>query len=169
MIPADDLDRKLVVTARDAAGAEHIGVVGDTYTIMLGGAQTDGQFCLIDMHVPPGGGPGPHRHNFEETFILLDGDVELTFRGEKSTAGAGTTVHIPANAPHMFHNASGKPARLLCICAPAGQEEFFREIGVKVDGPTTAPPKPTPEEQKAFLEKAEKLAPKFQTELLPPE
>ncbi|HEX7517568.1 MAG TPA: hypothetical protein VF345_09810 [Chthoniobacterales bacterium] len=32
---------------------------------------------------------------------------------------------IPANAPHFFTNAFGAAARLLCICAPAGQEEFF--------------------------------------------
>lgn len=168
-IPEDDLTRKLVVAHRDDAAAEHIGVVGDTYTVLLDGAQTSGRFCLIDMHVPPGGGPGPHRHNFEETFLLLDGAVELMFRGEKQAAGAGSTVHIPANAPHSFHNVSDKPARLLCICSPAGQEEFFREIGVKVGSSTEAPPKPTPEEQKAFQEKAAKLAPHFQTELLPPE
>ncbi len=23
---------------------------------------TNGRFCLIDMYVPPGGGPPPHRH-----------------------------------------------------------------------------------------------------------
>ena len=167
-IPADDLSRELVVTRKDDAGAEHIGVVGDTYTILLSGPETGGRFCLIDMHVPSGGGPGPHRHDFEERFLLGDGEVELTFRGERQTAGAGTTVHVPANAPHMFHNSSDKPARLLCICSPAGQEEFFREIGVKV-GSSTEAPKLTPEEQKAFQEKAAKLAPQYQTELLPPE
>lgn len=166
-IPDDDLNRKLVVTRRDQA-AEHLGVVGDTYTVLLGGAETDGKFCLIDMHVPPGGGPGPHRHDFEETFVLLEGEVQLTFRGETQTAGAGATVHIPANAPHLFHNASDRPARLLCICAPAGQEEFFREVGVPMGSSTEAPPKPTEEEMKAFQEKAAKLAPKYKTELLPP-
>ena len=36
-------------------------MVGDTYTILLSGEDTDGRYCLIDMLVPPGGGPGPHR------------------------------------------------------------------------------------------------------------
>src|ERR1022692_4363935 len=39
-----------------------------------------GRFCVIDMHVPPRGGPGPHRHEFEGAFILLEGEVEATFR-----------------------------------------------------------------------------------------
>ncbi len=77
------------------------------------------------MHIPPGGGPGPHRHDFEETFLVLEGDIEATFRGEKSTVHAGETINIPANAPHQFQNASSKPARLICICSPAGQESSF--------------------------------------------
>jgi quercetin dioxygenase-like cupin family protein len=27
---------------------------------------------VIDMHVPPGGGPPPHRHDFEEMFTVLE-------------------------------------------------------------------------------------------------
>lgn len=73
-IPADDPRRNLVVANADNSNAEHLGVVGDTYTILLSGMDTAGRFTLIDMHVPPGGGPPPHRHDFEESFILLDGD-----------------------------------------------------------------------------------------------
>ena len=52
------------------------------------------------MHIPPGGGPPPHRHDFEETFILLEkAQSEATFRGQKSIVNAGETIHIPANAP----------------------------------------------------------------------
>jgi len=29
----------------------------------------------VTLHVPPGGGPPPHRHDFEETFVLL-GELE---------------------------------------------------------------------------------------------
>jgi hypothetical protein len=67
---------------------------------------TAGQFTLIDMHVPPGGGPPPHRHDFMETFFLLDGELQATFRGEKRIVRAGETVHIPANAPHQFYNGT---------------------------------------------------------------
>src|SRR6266567_4379048 len=119
----DDLRRKLTLAAPDGENARHIGVVGDTYTILLAGDDTAGRFCLIDMHIPPGGGPPPHRHDFEETFTLLEGELEATFRGEKAIVRAGETLSIPANAPHSFTNASGQPARLLCICAPAGVEE----------------------------------------------
>jgi quercetin dioxygenase-like cupin family protein len=149
-LPPDDLKRNLVLTQTDEQSAAHIGLVGDTYTILLTGEDTKGCFCLIDMHIPPGGGPPPHRHDFEESFILLEGEIEATFRAESSLVRKGTTVHIPANAPHQFRNTSNHAARLQCICSPAGQEEFFATVGVAVATRTTAPPTLDPSAQAAF-------------------
>jgi len=165
-IPADDPQRNLVVANPDNSNAQHLGVVGDTYTILLSGADTAGRFTLIDMHVPPEGGPPPHRHDFEETFVLLDGELQATFRGEQRTVRAGETVHIPANAPHQFHNASSTPVRMLCICSSAGQEEFFKEMGIPVATRTTPPPKVDAAQEAAFIKKVMELAPKYRTELL---
>jgi quercetin dioxygenase-like cupin family protein len=164
-IPEDDLSRKMVV-ARADEDRPHIGLVGDTYTTLLGGKDTAGKYCLIDMHIPPGGGPGPHRHDFEETFVVLEGEMEATFRGAKVTVRAGETLHIPANAPHMFHNTSDKAARVLCTCSPAGNEEFFAEVGVPVATRTSPPPKMNEAEEAAFRKKAGETAPRFKTELL---
>ena len=169
LIPADDLGRHLAVARpNDDPNLPHIGIVGDTYTLLLMGKDTAGRFCLIDMHIPHGGGPSPHRHDFEETFSVLEGEIEATFRGEKMVVRAGETINIPANAPHSFTNASAQPVRLLCLCSPSGQEEFFVEVGVPVAGRTTPPPKLDEAAQAAFLAKAQELAPKYRTELLPP-
>ncbi len=166
-LPPDDLARSMVLSRPNTdQSLPHIGLVGDTYTITVSGDDTAGRFCLIDMHIPAGGGPGPHRHDFEETFILLQGEMVATFRGQQSTVKAGETLHIPANAPHQFHNASQSPVRLLCICSPSGQENFFREIGVPVATSTTPPPPLDEAGKAAFLKKAQELAPKYKTELL---
>jgi quercetin dioxygenase-like cupin family protein len=168
-VPPDDPQRPLAVARPDTDQAlTHLGVVGDTYTILLAGADTAGRYTLIDMHVPPGGGPPPHRHDFEEMFTVLDGEVLLTFRGQQSVARAGETVNVPANAPHAFTNASGRPARLLCMCSPAGQEEFFLEVGQRVAARTEAPAKLDEAGQAAFVAKAQALAPQYRTELLRP-
>ncbi len=166
-LPPDDRSRNLVLARPDEdESLPHIGMVGDTYTILLSGDDTDGRFCLIDMLIPPGGGPAPHRHDFEETFSVLDGEIEATFRGEKSRVKAEGTLHIPANAPHEFHNVSDKTVRLLCICAPSGQEEFFAQLGVSLPTRTTPAPKLDAAAQAAFIAKAESLAPKYRTEML---
>src|SRR5580692_7035600 len=167
-IPPDDPHRHLTVVRADDETLAHLGIVGDIYTILVTGDDTAGKYTLIDMHIPPGGGPPPHRHDFEEMFTVLEGEVELTFRGEHMVARAGETVNVPANAPHAFTNASGQPVRLLCLCSPSGQEEYFLEVGVLVATRTEPPPPLDQAAQAAFIAKSQALAPKYRTELLPP-
>jgi len=165
-IPADDLSRKLTVAEPDSSTVRHVAVAGDAYSILVSGAETAGRYCLIDMLVPDGGGPPPHRHDFEEMFTLLEGELELTFRGQTTTVRAGSSVGIPANAPHAFTNATDRPARLLCLCAPAGQEEFFASVGVQVATRTTPPPKLDPAAEVEFIAKVGSLAPRYRTQML---
>ena len=119
-LPADDLKRTLTLAHIDENDTlPHIGLVGDTYTITVTGAETAGRFCVIDMHIPPGGGPPPHRHDFEETFILLEGEMEATFRGQKSSVKAGDTLNIPANPSFPQYIFQPHPAALhLLACRP---------------------------------------------------
>jgi len=168
-IPPDDPEPSLTHARPDEdENLPHIGLVGDTYTILLTGEDTAGRYCLIDMHVPPGGGPPPHRHDFEEMFSVLEGEIEATFRGEKTTVRAGETVNVPANAPHSFTNASDRPARLLCVCSPAGQERFFLDVGVRVGSRTEAPPELDEAAQAEFVARVQELAPWYRSELLGP-
>jgi|ERR1700733_2163992 len=166
-IPPDDLRRALTVArSGNDGGATHIVVVGDTYTILLTGEDTEGRFCLIDMHIPPGGGPPPHRHDFEETFVVLEGELDVTFRGKNSVVRAGDTANIPSNAPHQFHNSSNKAARVLCLCSPAGMENFFLQIGTPVESRTSPGPRLDNAAQEKLAAKLKDLAPKFRTEML---
>jgi quercetin dioxygenase-like cupin family protein len=169
MLPADDRSREMTVARPEAdAALPHVAVVGNVYTILVSGRQSGGRYALIDMHVPPGGGPPPHRHDFEEMFHVLEGAVEVMFRGVKSTARAGETVSIPANAPHAFKNVSTLPAGLLCTVSPAGEEEFFLEVGDRV--PTRTGPLPALDEpaKKARAEKANALSAKYKNEIITP-
>jgi quercetin dioxygenase-like cupin family protein len=165
-IPADDLNRQLTVVDADGEELRRVSIVGNNYTIMVSGAQTAGRYCLIDMLVPDGGGPPPHRHDFEEMFTLLEGELEFTFRGKTHTVRAGSTVNIPANAPHVFKNKSGKTVHMLCMCTPAGQEELFLAVGFPIDSRTSPPPKPTPEEQAEKRKLLAALLPKYRTEMV---
>jgi uncharacterized cupin superfamily protein len=99
-------------------------------------------------------------------FTILEGEIELTFRGEAHRAGAGSTVNVPANAPHSFKNKSDKPLRMLCMCTPAGQEDFFMAVGDLVDSRTAPPPKLSSAEQAERIQRAKALAAKYRTELL---
>jgi quercetin dioxygenase-like cupin family protein len=170
-LPPDDPQRQLRVARpeSDDEALAHVAVAGDTYTILVGGEDTAGRFTLIDMLVPPGGGPPPHRHDFEETFAMLEGEIEVRFRGQSSLLRAGETANVPANAPHFFRNISERPARLLCTCSPAGQDEFFLAVGDRVASRTAAPPELDEAAQQQRIARAIELAPRYRTELLIPE
>jgi quercetin dioxygenase-like cupin family protein len=162
LVPADNPSRVLTHVSPDVDDSlPHLGVVGDTYTILVAGADTAGRYTLIDMHVPPGGAPPPHRHDFEEMVTILDGEIELTFRGVSAVAKESETINVPANAAHVLRNVSKRPARLLCLCSPAGQEELLKEIGVPVAHRTEAPPALGDAATAAFIAKAIALAPKI--------
>ena len=101
-LPTDNPQRSLTHAQPD--NLPHIGLVGDTYTVTVTGEQTDGRFCVIDMHIPPGGGPPPHRHDFEETFILLEGQMETTSVARiRPSAPAGDSWY----GAQRFANACG--------------------------------------------------------------
>ena len=116
------------------------------------------------MHVPPGGGPGPHRHDFEETFILLEGEVEMTFRGEKSIVRAGDTVNVPSNAPTSFttHRRAQPGDRYL---RSSGEREALRRArGARSDAHYSATQ--ARQDTDGRVEKAKAAAAKYGTELL---
>jgi mannose-6-phosphate isomerase-like protein (cupin superfamily) len=108
--------------------------------ILVTGARTNGRYCPIDMLVPSGSGPPPRRHDFEEMFTISHGEIELIFRGEVGRAAAGSTVNVPANAPHFVGNKSERPARRIRMSAPAGREPSSRWSTI----PSTAGPRRPP-------------------------
>jgi quercetin dioxygenase-like cupin family protein len=168
-LAADDPTRELAIARADDEALVHLAVVGDTYTVLLSGQQTDRRFAMLDMLIPPGGGPPPHRHNFEECFRVLAGSIELHLRDLPPVRlEAGDSANIPANAPHAFRNTADTQARLLCTVAPAGLERFFAEFGDPVPTRTSPAPALSDVERRKRLERAAAKAPEYGIEMLAP-
>src|SRR3954447_6187233 len=128
-LAADDPTRELAIARPDDDALVHLAVVGDTYTVLVSGEQTDGRFAMLDMLIPPGGGPPPHRHNFEECFRVLAGSIDVHLRDLPPVRlEAGDSANIPANPPPPSRTPAAARARLLCTVAPAGLERFFAEF-----------------------------------------
>jgi quercetin dioxygenase-like cupin family protein len=165
-IPPDDALRPLTVADPEDETLQHLAVVGDTYTILIAGRDTNGRYALIDMLIPAGGGPPPHRHDFEEMFHVLEGEVDVTIRGQTSKANTGETVNVPALAPHSFRNPTERTIRLLCLVAPAGLEAYFAGFGDPVPNRTSTAPKLTDAEVGERIRRAAELAPRYSIEML---
>jgi quercetin dioxygenase-like cupin family protein len=157
-----DPAREPAIARPDDPALTHLAVVGDTYTVLLAGAQTAGRFAMLDMLIPPGGGPPPHFHDFEECFRVLEGAIEVRVgQAAPVVLEQGDTVNIPANAPHAFRNAGEVPARLLCTVAPAGLERYFAEFGDPVPSRTSPAPALSDAERQDRLRKAVAKAPEY--------
>ncbi|MGW6746146.1 cupin domain-containing protein [Streptomyces sp. NPDC055025] len=113
------------ILVRDSEGTMRWGA-GDTCTIKLTAGQTGGSLGFIEASVPPGAGPEAHAHGTEdETFYLLDGELEFLNGDEIISAGPGDLVFIPHGNRHRFKNISDRTARMIFFFAPGGVENFL--------------------------------------------
>ena len=156
------------ITVVGASEGESLSVVGDTYRLVMTGEQDGSTFAVIDMLIPPGGGPGPHSHAaFQESFYVMEGEVVVKTKEQTYTARKSDFVRIPlGGVAHDFKNLSDTTAHLLCILVPSGLEKFFQEIGKPVPfGEFLSPPPMGPEDQK----KIEAIAEKYGQKVYPPD
>ncbi|GIH21934.1 cupin [Acrocarpospora phusangensis] len=128
-----------------------VWAVGDIYTIKATGAQTNGGFGLIEATVPAGGGPPAHIHpETEETFYILDGELEFLDGDHWFTASAGDFIHVPRGIRHSFQNKRMHAARMLFMFTPPGPEQVIADHAMPARNGETAPP--LDDEQIARLE-----------------
>ena len=93
------------------------------------GAQTGGDFSLMERTLPPGGRTPPaHRHtNCSEAFFVLDGTITFWIDASELIGSPGDFVLVPRGLAHTFGNQSSAPARLLVLHAPAA-DGYFEEL-----------------------------------------
>ncbi len=152
------------ITAVAPTDGPCVAIGGGNYRIVISGDQTNGEYAVIDMVVPPGGGPGPHAHaDFQESFHILEGEVEVISEEGRYTAVTGAFVNIPKGGiVHSFKNKSDKAARLWCVVVPAGLEAFFMEIGKPLaQGEFLPPQPPSPEDMARLVAIGERYGQKF--------
>ena len=128
------------------------------------GRQTGGVYTLHEIRVSPNNGPPPHIHSREdESFFVLEGEVDFQVGDEKITAQPGTFIQGPRGIAHSFKNNTQLPARMLVLITPAGFENFVNEFAQPVasfDSPAIPPGKDE-------IDKLLAAAPKYGLQILP--
>jgi mannose-6-phosphate isomerase-like protein (cupin superfamily) len=70
-----------------------------------------------------------HKHSREDEYsYVLQGKMGALLGDDVVVAEAGDLVFKPRDQWHTFWNAGDEPCRILEIIAPAGFEDFFREL-----------------------------------------
>jgi quercetin dioxygenase-like cupin family protein len=86
---------------------------GSVATFQGGEHGADVSFFVVAMR--SGEGPKRHRHAYEETFLLLEGEVRLVTDGTTRTLAGGSIAVIPAGMWHQFTVTSEQPARMVTV------------------------------------------------------
>src|SRR5919202_1753558 len=97
----------------------------------------EGASC-VEFTAAPGFDTGLHVHErLEETWYILDGQIEFRVGEETFEAASGACVFVPPRVPHAFANRTDTPATFLLIMSPPGHDRYFDELAeiLAVDGP----------------------------------
>ena len=110
--------------------------------------ETNGEAVVVETFVKPDGFvAAAHVHpQQEERFQILRGTVGFRLGREKTVAGPGQKVTVPAGTAHKFWNAGDDEAHFVCEVRPALQFEQLIEtmFGLAADGKTNRRGMPNP-------------------------
>lgn len=94
--------------------------------VLVRSEQSEARVAVIESTMPPGAkGPPLHRHAFDETFYVLEGELTLQLGDELTLVGAGEFAFALGGTPHTLADRSEARARFLIVCTPAGFEREF--------------------------------------------
>jgi quercetin dioxygenase-like cupin family protein len=109
-----------------------LNVLGMPLTMLCESRETGGAWSLFDEEVPLGMGPPAHRHDWDEAYYILDGEVDFMIDGEPVRSSRGDFNYLPRGTVHGFKGASEAAARVLIFAAPAHGSEFFQELNNEI-------------------------------------
>lgn len=125
---------------RHAGEGEARWWLGSLATIVATGADTGGQFCLVEIRENEGETPLHVHHREDETFIVLEGEVDFVVGDKHLQARPGTVLFGPRGVPHRYSVRRG-PARMMFLFTPSGFENLLlatsepaRELRIPHDG-----------------------------------
>jgi len=123
-------------------------VTGERIVFRKTSRETGGQAVVIETYVQPNGFvAAAHVHpSQEERFEILSGEVGFKVGREKTVAGPGQRLVVPAGTPHKFWNAGDEVAHFVCEVRPALQFESLLEtmFALAADGKTNRKGMPNP-------------------------
>ena len=98
----------------------------DLHASRVAGADHGATVSLILAYSEPGQGPRLHRHPYDETWVVQEGNLTFELGGDQCHAGPGDIVIVPPGASHKFTSQGPGPSKLVCIHAsPTFQTEWL--------------------------------------------
>ena len=119
--------------------ARAMNVLGVQITVLASNTAT-GSYEITLQEGGESVGPPPHRHDWDESFFVLDGEVEISCEGKAIVGRAGTLVHVPGGTAHGYRFGTGG-GRMLEVSGQGGRAtQMFTNVSRQVPpGPPDIP------------------------------
>lgn len=114
-------ERKPVVLAPGEGRAYPMGRISAVFK--ADDAETGARYSISEWWLEPHTqGPGPHSHDEDDVFYVIEGIMSVLVDGEWTHASRGTFVLVPAGMTHDFENRGDVRAGVLNLSIPGGFE-----------------------------------------------
>lgn len=117
--------KPFLVTPGDVAP---IDVLGVRITVLAANTATQ-SYEITTQEGDEGSGPPPHSHDWDESFYVLRGEVEIVCDGKTAVLGAGSLVHVPRGTVHGYRFGAGGGAMLEVSGEGGHATRMFRNVG----------------------------------------
>jgi quercetin dioxygenase-like cupin family protein len=124
------MERAMRGTVNQLEKTDNLFVLGETLRPLLTNAMGSA-VEIFDTSGPADAGPPPHSHAWEEVYVVLSGELEVTVDGEAHRVGAGDIAHVPAGVTHAYRNVTD--AHFLTIVTRGNAAKFFTEVSSEVE------------------------------------
>ena len=120
--------------------APALAVVGDKVTPVIDASDGAANYEVFDLTGPEGSGPPPHSHPWDESYMVLDGDLAVVDWSagldspREEVLSVGGSAFIPRGVTHSFAVRSVS-CRFVLITTP-GALQFFSDADATLGGRT---------------------------------
>jgi mannose-6-phosphate isomerase-like protein (cupin superfamily) len=129
--------REAVILEPGAGRAYPMGRIGAVFK--ADGAETQEHYSISEWWLDPHTqGPGPHVHENDDTFYVIEGTMSVLVGDRWTHATKGSFILVPGGVVHDFENRTGERAGVLNFSVPG---PFEPEMPAIVDWFAENPPK----------------------------
>jgi quercetin dioxygenase-like cupin family protein len=102
-----------------------LNVLGERITVLLDSSRSGG-LELFRQQGEAGQGPPPHAHEWDETFYIVTGEVEIGAGDAFRRLGPGGVAHVPAGVTHWFRFVTD--GEMISVTSREGASRLFAAL-----------------------------------------
>ncbi|APE17876.1 MULTISPECIES: cupin domain-containing protein [Mycobacteriaceae] len=92
-------------------------------------------YQMFDVRAPQSSGPPPHQHPWDESYVVLEGELWVSRGGEEATLQVGEAIRVPAGVVHAYRVLSDGARWITTSSCPGGALDFFSDVDETSNGP----------------------------------